>query len=133
MLHSRDRRIEEAILQALSRAFQQELKDPRLPALFTITQVRISRDLKYAKAYYSQLPDAEADLAETAAMLKDCAGFLRSRVARQVNLKFCPELTFVHDAAPQRYQRISSVLEDLRSKGELEPGEVEDEPEEKPS
>ncbi len=130
MLHSRDRRIEEAILHALSHAFQRELKDPRLPAIFTITQVRISRDLKYAKVYYSQLPEGEEDLRETTAMLKDCAGFLRSRVAREVNLKFCPELTFVHDAAPSNYQRISSVLEELRNKGELG-GDDGDEGEEK--
>lgn len=130
MLHSRDRRIEEAIHQALSHIFQNEVSDPRLPEIFTITQVKITRDLKHAKAFYSQLPDDAEALASTRELLADSAGYLRSCVAREVNLKFCPTLSFSHDASPGNYQRISSVLEELRGRGELGPEEDKD-PEEK--
>ena len=126
MLHSRDRRIEEAIHQALSHIFQNEMNDPRLPEIFTITQVKITRDLKHAKAFYSQLPDDEEALARTRELLTDSAGYLRSCVAREVNLRFCPTLSFAHDASPGNYQRISSVLEELRNRGELGPEEDEE-------
>jgi ribosome-binding factor A len=119
MLHSRDKRIEESIKKALSEAFLQELKDPRVPAIFTITRVTVSKDLSHARVYYSQLPDDDAALEQTEELLEDSAGFLRSFVAREVNLKFTPELVFHYDPSQREYQKLNTKLAELRRTGQM--------------
>lgn len=118
MLHSRNKRVSEAIRQSLSRILQQEASDPRLPAIFTITGVTLSKDLRHATVHFSQLPDGEEDLDRTAEFLDSSTGYLRSLVAKDVNTKFCPELRFRYDASPANYQGINDVLQELRRKGE---------------
>lgn len=116
MLHSRERRVAESIKHAISRAFQDEMSDPRLPKIVTVTDVVMSRDLRSAKVVYSQIPDDEDALNAMEDLLEDCAGFLRSCVARDVNTKFCPTLNFVYDPSAKRYQRINSILHQIKEK-----------------
>lgn len=116
MLHSRDKRIEESIKQALSQTIQFEMNDPRVPPIFTITKVTVSKDLRHAKVFYSQMPDEEEDLDETEEFLESCAGYLRHSVADHVNLKFTPELHFEYDPGHKNYQKISEKLNEIRQR-----------------
>lgn len=131
MLHSRNKRVSEAIRQSLSRILQQEVSDPRLPAIFTITELTLSKDLRHATVYFSQMPDNEEDLDRTSDFLDSSKGYLRTLVAKDVNTKVCPELHFRYDAAPARYQGVNDVLQELRRKGEdLDSPPSPEEPEE---
>ena len=128
MLHSRDKRIEESIKQALSRIIQFEVKDPRVPPIFTVTRVEITKDLRHAKVHYSQMPDDEESLEGTEDFLEDSAGYLRSMIAREVNLKFTPELHFHYDPSQKHYHEIDAKLQDLRRRGQMGTDE-DDQPE----
>ncbi len=116
MLHSRDKRVGEAIKQAISRIFQQEISDPRLPQIVTIRHVEVTKDLRHAKVYYSQIPDDEEAMDKMEDLIEESYGFIRSLVADEVNIKFTPDLDFIFDPSEQDYQKINTVLQDIHRK-----------------
>ncbi|MCC5877478.1 MAG: 30S ribosome-binding factor RbfA [Candidatus Sumerlaeia bacterium] len=117
MSGNRHKRVGEEIRKYLSTILQSEVSDPRLPAIFTITDVVVTKDLRHAKVYFSQLPDNEDDLDKTVDFLDASIGFLRSRVAQELNMKFCPQLDFRYDESTSNFQSINKVLHKLREDG----------------
>ena len=111
---NRPQRVAEAIREALQSIFQYEVHDPRLPAIFTITRVNVPKDLRSAKAYFSLLPDDEESINQAEEMLHDCKGFVRMRMAEDVNLKFAPELFFEYDPGEKNFQKVSAKLNQIR-------------------
>ncbi|MEO0238907.1 MAG: 30S ribosome-binding factor RbfA [candidate division WOR-3 bacterium] len=84
----RSERVAREIMKILQEAILLEVKDPRLSRL-TIVRVDVSGDLKLAKVYYeSSVEDVEKGL-------ESAKGFLRSVVARELNIRFTPELEFI--------------------------------------
>src|ERR687885_2448194 len=77
-----------------------EIKDPRL-GMVTITDARITGDLREATVYYTVLGDA-AEQAATAAALESAKGLMRSTVGKALGLRHSPSLTFVHDEMPEQ-------------------------------
>lgn len=87
------------------------VKDPRvLDAFVSVTAVDCSADLKYAKIYYSALQGDEKELAQG---LKAASGFIRRELARSLNLRITPELTFVRDSSITYGAHIASILNKL--------------------
>ncbi len=123
MLHSRDKRVGEAVRHALSHLFSEEMADPRLPSLVTITQVKMSKDLRHATVFYSQLPDDDEALESMEELLEDSKNYLRSRVAEEINIKFAPDLSFRFDPSEQNYQRVNAALQRIRRKDEKKDSE----------
>ena len=78
--------------------------------------------IKYAKIYYSALM---GDAKETAKGLKAATGFIRRELARSLNLRITPELTFLPDSSISYGAHIASILEGL----EISPEEEEEEEE----
>ena len=88
-----------------------EVKDPRVKDAFvSITGAEVTPDLKYAKIYYSAL---SGDAKEIAKGLKAAAGFIRRELARSLNLRMTPELTFIPDSSIAYGAHISSILNTL--------------------
>ncbi len=116
-------RINEETVRVLS-AVIREVKDPRVSGAFvSITGADVSRDLKYAKIYWSALSDTGNEK-ETAAGLRSCAGFLRKRLAEELNLRVTPELSFCRDRSAQNGAHISSILREIGvTSGESEDNE----------
>ncbi len=84
----RSERVAREIMKILQEAILLEVKDPRLSRL-TIVRVDVSGDLRFAKVYYeSSVEDVEKGL-------ESAKGFLRSVVARELNIRFTPELEFI--------------------------------------
>ena len=87
------------------------VKDPRvLDAFVSVTSVDCSADLKYAKIYYSALHGDEKALAQG---LKAASGFIRRELARSLNLRITPELTFLRDSSITYGAHIASILNKL--------------------
>lgn len=87
------------------------VKDPRvLDAFVSVTSVDCSADLKYAKIYYSALHGDEKELAQG---LKAASGFIRRELARSLNLRITPELTFLRDSSITYGAHIASILNKL--------------------
>jgi len=108
MSDERMRRVDEAVRAVLSDAIARKIQDPRV-GFVTVTAVKTSPDLRYARVYVSVLGDQEAR-EETLAGLRSAHGYLQARVARELTLKHTPTLTFEYDESIDRGMRISKLL-----------------------
>jgi ribosome-binding factor A len=106
----RQLRVGEELRHALAQLLRPgELRDPVLhDASITVTEVQISPDLKNATAFV--MPLAGSNTGEILAGLKRSAPFLRARVARTVELRQVPNITFAFDTAFDSAARISALL-----------------------
>lgn len=108
-------RINEELKKELSSILAYELKNPNITGMLSVTKVKITPDFKYAKVYVSILNSKDVD--KTMEGLKESAGFIRSRIAKEINLRITPELVFEVDDSLEYGARIDSILNDLK-KGE---------------
>lgn len=105
---ARARRLAKRIVQIVASGLEYEVKDPRL-AMVTITDARVTADLRDATVYYTVFGD-DKDYAATAAALASATGVLRSRVGQQTGVRFTPTLTFVADTVPDDVRRLDVLL-----------------------
>lgn len=108
----RARRLAKRIAQIVASALEYEVKDPRL-ARVTVTDARITGDLREATVYYTVLGetvDAEPDVAGAAAALASATGVLRSLVGQRTGVRFTPTLAFVADTVPEEVGRMDDLL-----------------------
>ncbi|WP_294145523.1 30S ribosome-binding factor RbfA [uncultured Clostridium sp.] len=89
-------RINSEVQRELSEIISRELKDPRIHPMTTVIAVEVTPDLKFCKAYISVLGNEEAGK-DTIQGLKSAVGFIRTQLARRINLRNTPELTFILD------------------------------------
>ena len=88
-----------------------DVKDPRVSGAFiSVTGAEVTPDLKYAKLYYSALM---GDKKEVKRGLASCAGFIRGQIAKRMNLRITPEITFIEDGSIEYGARISKILEGM--------------------
>ena len=109
-------RIEEEYKKELSQIIGYELKNPNVTGLISVTKVKVSNDLKYAKVYVSILNSK--NIKDTIAGLKKSAGFIRSELARRVNLRNTPELIFELDDSLEYGAKIDTILKEIMPKKE---------------
>ena len=88
-------RIDEEMKKEISHIITYDLKDPNITGLISVTKVKVSGDLKYAKVYVSMLN--AKDNKQVLAALKKSAGFVRTEVAKRINLRTTPEIIFIFD------------------------------------
>jgi ribosome-binding factor A len=110
---TRVRRHAERVRELVASVVRSQIKDPRL-GMVTITDARLTADLRDATVFYTVLGDAAAK-ADTAAALASASGLLRSTVGRALGLRHSPSLTFVLDEVPERAQQIDELLDAARS------------------
>lgn len=124
MAKYRQNRINDAVALELAMILR-EVKDPRVAeAMITVTAADVTPDLKYAKIYYSVLgADSKEELKEIYLGLKSAAGFIRSQLAKRLNLRATPELTFVEDSSVKHGVEIAAILNSL----DITPADDEDE------
>lgn len=103
-------RVTEELRTNLSEILQFEMKDPRIPTILTITRVDLSRDLRNATVFFSQLKDDDDSLARTQEALTGAAGFLQSELARRMRLQFQPRLVFRADHGQRNYFAVDRAL-----------------------
>ena len=104
-------RIDEELKKELSQIISYELKNPEATGMISVTKVKITPDLKYAKVYVSILNSKRDE--KTMEALKKSAGFIRSQIAKRVNLRITPELVFEKDDSMEYGMKIDSILKDL--------------------
>ena len=105
-------RINEEVLRELSNIIRGEVKDPRVSSLTSVVSVEVAPDLKTAKAYISVLGDLEAQ-EKTLEGLKSSSGFIRHKLAENVNLRNTPEITFVLDQSIEYGVRMSHLIDEV--------------------
>ena len=102
------RRHAERIRELVASVVRSQIKDPRL-GMITITDARITADLRDATVFYTVLGDAAAQ-ASTAAALESAKGMLRSTVGKALGLRHSPTLTFVLDDVQDQVKHIDDLL-----------------------
>ena len=113
---ARARQLADRICVIVAETLERRIKDPRL-GFVTITEVRITGDLREATVYYTVLGSSD-DHAGTAAALESARGVLRSEVGRLTGVRHTPTLAFVQDAIPENARYIEDLLERARSADE---------------
>jgi ribosome-binding factor A len=110
--------IRHALVETLQR---EELRDADLAGVdVTITEVRVSPDLKAARVYVAPL--GQGDKTVVAKAMNRCASFLRGRLGRQIEMKFTPELRFLADDRFDQASRIDDLLASPSVRRDLDPG-----------
>lgn len=102
----RPARVAQAIQQELAILFLQGIKDPRIGAV-TITRVEVSADLRRAMIFFDTSREGGG---QAAAGLESAKGFIRSHLARELNLRYAPELVFKRDIGAANRDRIEELL-----------------------
>ena len=114
MANYRRGRINDAVAQELAIALG-ELREPMVINNFvSITRAEVAPDLKYATVYFSTIGDAD----EAKGGLKKCAGILRHHLAKTLNLRITPELTFAKDGSIEHGAKIARLLEQINKEKE---------------
>jgi len=122
----RQLRVGEEMRHALAQLLRPgELRDPALrDASVTVTEVRMSPDLRNATAFVMPLAGAKAD--EIMAGLERSAGFLKSRIGRRLGLRYAPNIVFAIDRAFENAERIANLLADPAIERDLHQSDAED-------
>ncbi|GIJ07224.1 30S ribosome-binding factor RbfA [Micromonospora andamanensis] len=107
------RRHAERVRELVASVVRSQIKDPRL-GMITITDARITADLRDATVFYTVLGDAAAQ-AGTAAALDSAKGMLRSTVGKALGLRHSPTLTFVLDDVQDQVKHIDDLLAAARN------------------
>lgn len=113
-------RINDEMTRVIAEALR-TVKDPRVAAsLITVTKSDVTGDLKYAKIYFSVFGADDDEIKEIKKGLYSAAGYLRSYVARELNLRATPELSFEYDNAMQHGEEIMRLMKSIEKNGSAE-------------
>lgn len=105
-------KINDLLKRELALLIQNELRDPRV-GMVSVTDVRVSRDLAYADVYVTVVGKSSAEEArDNLEALGHAGGFLRSALAKNVNLRSTPRLKFIFDDSVSRGSRLSSLIDE---------------------
>lgn len=112
MSSQRPERVQEALRQEVSRIVQFELKDPRLGFL-TITRVELTRDLRYAKVYFSVL-GTDKDKQKALKALTSAKGYIKGLISDRIKLRYMPEFAFKIDESLDHARHIYDILDKIK-------------------
>lgn len=108
---SRSHRVGDQILREISNLLLREMRDPRLKGV-TLTDVRMSKDLRHAYVYYSFFgQDEQKEQAQ--AGFESAKGFIRKKIGERVHLKYIPDIQFKYDISLEYGQRMERLLEKI--------------------
>jgi len=107
---AREQRIGQEIQRLLPDLIRNEVRDPRVTGLITVTTVEVSHDLAHAKVFVTILGE-DATAAATLEALNHCSPFLRSTLSKRMRLRSVPALKFVYDASVERGARLTRLIE----------------------
>ena len=109
----RHERVAEEIRHELGIMVAGELKDPRLDGLITVTEVRVTPDLKHARVFVSVL-GSEAEQKKAIRGLSAAGGYIRFELTDRLQLRRAPELHFILDHSEEYSQRIDELLKQAK-------------------
>lgn len=107
-------RVDEEFKRELGKIIDQDLKNPNITGLISVTKVKTSPDLKSARVYISIINSKSKK--NTLQGLKNATGFIRSELAKRVNLRYTPELIFELDETLEYGAKIDNILKEIMPK-----------------
>ncbi len=119
-------RINGEVQRVLAEIIRGEIKDPRISPLTSVVSVEVAPDLKSCKAWISVLGDEEARAA-TYQGLKSAEGFIKSKLAKEINLRNTPSITFIMDQSIEYGVNMSKKIDDVMASEQSEEDSEESE------
>lgn len=109
---TRPERVQEAIRQEVSMIINNEIKDPRL-GFMTVTRVELTRDMRYARVYFSVLGEDKAKFLALKG-LRSAKGYIKGRLGEKIKMRFMPEIEFKIDETLEKTEQVFRILDKLR-------------------
>ncbi|SHE63422.1 30S ribosome-binding factor RbfA [Clostridium fallax] len=116
MPNYRGGRINEEVKKEISDIIRNDIKDPRLTAMISITQVSVTKDLRYAKVFVSIFGKNEEEKENSFLALKKSSGFIRREIGHRINLRYTPEIIFELDNSIEHGMHIDALIEKTKEK-----------------
>jgi len=104
-------RVKEAMKKEISDILQREIKDPGI-GFVTLTDVEVSKDLRYVNVYVSVYGSQESKT-ESMEALERAKGFIRTEIGKRIRLRHTPEINFHFDDSMERSERIFRILKEF--------------------
>jgi len=111
---NRMEKVDEEFRREIGRIIDQDLKNTNITGLISVTKVKVSPDLKSARVYVSVLNSKSKK--NTLEGLNKAAGFIRTELARRINLRYTPSIAFELDESMEYGARIESILNEIMPK-----------------
>ena len=105
-------RINEEVLRYLSEIIRSEIKDPRINPMTSVVSVEVAPDLKTCKAYISVLGDVQSQK-DTLTGLRNAEGYIRRSLAKNLNLRNTPQITFIIDKSIEYGVHMSHLIDEV--------------------
>ena len=115
-------RINGEVLRELSVIIRQEIKDPRIHMMTSVTGVEVAPDLKTCKAFISVL-GSDQEKKDTLEGLKNAEGYARRMLAKRLNLRHTPEIRFILDQSIEYGVNMSRLIDQVQGAGKDEDNE----------
>lgn len=115
-------RVNEELKRELSNIINYKLKNSKVTGLISITKVKTTPDLRFARVYISVINCKNKK--ETLLGLKQSSGFMRSEIAKQLNMRITPEFIFEFDESLEYGAKIDAILNDIMK--DIKPEERKD-------
>jgi ribosome-binding factor A len=109
----RSTRVADAIRNELAILLLQKVRDPKISNV-TISRIDVTDDLKYARIYYTVLGEGKV-IHEAEAGLQRARGFMRSHLAKTLNMRYTPELQFQYDKTAENVEKIEKLFQEISS------------------
>lgn len=106
-------RISDALIEQISYIVSNKVKNKDINFV-TITDVKVSSDLGFAKVYFTVLDDSKKD--STLKALKEASGFIRHELRDRIDIRQIPELSFVYDESINEAKKIEDIIEKIHEK-----------------
>ncbi len=111
-------RVNEEVMRELSNVIRGDIKDPRIHPMTSVVAVEVAPDLKTCKAYISVLGDENVQK-ETLEGLKSAEGYVRTKLAQNVNLRNTPQVHFILDQSIEYGVNMSKKIDEITGKASL--------------
>ena len=111
---NRMQRVDEEFKREIGKIIDQDLKNPNITGIISVTKVKVASDLKSAKVYISILNSKSKK--NTLEGLKNATGYIRTELAKRINLRYTPSLIFEIDDSMEYGARIDSILNKIMPK-----------------
>lgn len=111
---NKNKRINGEVMKVISEALRYS-KDPRISPMTSVMDVEVAPDLKTCKVWVTVMGNDE-DRARTAEGLKSAAGYVRSTLAKELNMRYTPEIRFIMDDSIEYAINMSKIIDEVAAK-----------------
>ena len=106
----RSSRVGDEMQRVISQIIREDVKDPRIPLLTSVLEVRMSHDLSHATVYLSVMSDAKS-IEDCKAAIDSASGFIKREVCKRIKLRIAPEFHFVFDNSIERGMQLMKLID----------------------